>query len=172
MIFLTDFGFDFPITTTRAKDPAARFYNRDFDVRMMWSWGLMRNGDRHSHGVSLAITSEAARAIPMIAEYRYRQWRGPMTFDAGLGLKRHQVWIDNTGLVEGRGITTMLGASPNRWIGLSLRYEQMRVRNTTHRGFLVGVQSTRVSEYAFQLLGIAIVDGLLGMIGLEREEEQ
>jgi hypothetical protein len=169
MVFLTDFGIDFPISTTRAADPGARFYARDFDVRMAWSIGLMRNGRRHSHGVSFALTSEPARAIPMIAEYRYRQWRGPMTFDAALGLKRHEVWIDKTGLVEGRGLTTMLGASPSRWIGLSLRYERMRVRGTTRRGVLVGLQSTRASEHVFRIIALGIVDALLGSIGFERD---
>src|SRR5687767_6949314 len=39
MVFLTDFGLDFPISTTRANDFAAGSYRRDFDVRMNWSLG-------------------------------------------------------------------------------------------------------------------------------------
>jgi hypothetical protein len=40
---------------------------------------------------------------------------------------------------------------------------------------MLGVQSTRVSEYTFRLLALAIVDGLLARIGIERDtgdEEQ
>ena len=167
MVFLTDFGFDGPLYTTRSRDPAARYFKRSFDLRLNWNIGLMRNGGRHSHGVSFAVTSEPTLTFPMLAEYRYRQWRGPVALDAGVGFKRHQVWIDNAGLADGRGVTTMLGVSPNRWFGLSLRYEQLGARGTTHRGVLLGIQSTRVSEYSFQFLGIAFRDWLLGLIGFE-----
>jgi hypothetical protein len=34
---------------------------------------------------------------------------------------------------------------------------------------LFGVQSTRVSEYVFRGLALAIVDGLLAKIGIERD---
>jgi hypothetical protein len=171
MVFLTDFGLDGPLHTTTSKDPAARYYDRAFDLRMNWSIGLMRNGDRHSHGVSFSITSEAGFTFPMIAEYRYRQWRNHFAIDAGAGLKRHGVWVDNVGLVKGSGLTTMLGISPSRWFGTSLRYETMKVRGQRFSGVMLGVQSTRVSEYAFQFLAIGIRDWLLGLIGIEWESE-
>ena len=171
MVFLTDFGFDGPIHTTKSKDPAARYYDRAFDFRMNWSIGLMRNGDRHSHGVSLSVTSEAGLTFPMIAEYRYRQWRNQFAIDAGVGLKRHEVWVDNAGLVPGTGLTTMLGFSPSRWFGTTLRYETMQVRGQRFTGVMLGVQSTRVSEYAFRFLAIGIRDWLLGLIGFEWEGE-
>lgn len=171
MVFLTDFGFDGPLYTTKSRDPDAGYFKRAFDLRMNWSLGLMRNGDRHSHGVSLSVTSEAGLHFPMIAEYRYRQWRDHFAFDAGVGLKRHEVWVDNVGLVRGSGVTTMFGVSPNRWFGTSVRYETMKVRGQRFTGVLLGVQSTRVSEYAFQFLGIAFRDWLLGLIGIEWESE-
>ena len=169
MVFLTDFGIEAPLHTTRSNDPNARYYKRAFDVRGSWSVGLMRNGERHSHGVSLALTTEAGTRFPMIAEYRYRQWRRHVAIDAGIGLKQQDVWIDNVGLIRGRGFTTLLGASPNRWVGANLRYEQMTVRGKRFTGIMLGVQSTRVSEYIFQGLALAIVDGLLARIGLERD---
>ena len=171
MVFLTDFGLDGPLHTTTSRDPAARYYNRAFDLRMNWSIGLMRNGDRHSHGVSLAVTSEAGLTFPMIAEYRYRRWLNQFALDAGVGLKRHDVWIDNVGLTRGNGLTTLLGISPSRWIGASLRYETMKVRGQRFTGVMLGVQSTRVSEYTFRFLGIALRDWLLGLIGFEWEGE-
>ncbi len=38
------------------------------------------------------------------------------------------VFLADFGLVRGRGFTTLLGASPSRWIGANLRYEHMTVR--------------------------------------------
>lgn len=170
MVFLTDIGFDAPLYTTVSGDPAARYNRQAFDLRLNWSLGLMRNGDRHSHGLSLSMTSESGLRIPMIAEYRYRQWRRYAAVDAGIGLKRNDVWIDGAGLVPGTGLTTLLGVSPSRWIGASLRYETMRVRGKRVTGVMLGLQSTRVSEYAFQGIALAIVDGLLARIGLTRDE--
>lgn len=170
MVFLTDIGIDMPLSTTSSHAPNP-IYSKSFPARLNWSLGLMRNGDRHSHGVSLSITSDAGLRFPMIAEYRYRQWRNQFAIDAGLGLKRHEIWVDNGGLVAGTGLTTMLGFSPSRWFGTSLRYETMRVRGQRFTGVMLGVQSTRVSEYAFQFLAIGIRDWLLGLIGFEWEGE-
>ena len=172
MVFLTDFAVEAPLHTSMSNDLDAGYHKRAFVVRGNWSLGLMRNGERHSHGVSLSITTETGFRFPMIAEYRYRQWRRHFAIDAGVGIKRRDVWIDNVGLVRGRGFTTLLGASPNRWVGANLRYEQMTVRGKRFTGVLLGLQSTRVSEYMFQGLALAIVDGLLAKIGLERDTEE
>ena len=168
MVFLTDIGVDFPLHTTRTTNPR---YRNAFPARLNWSIGLMRNGDRHSHGLSFGVTGETAGEFPGIVEYRYRYWLGPNSaLDAGFGWKRHDVGQDDD-LVQGNGMTFLAGFTPSRWFGANVRYEFLHAAGTTHRGLMLGVQSTRVSEYTFQFLGIAIRDWLLGLIGFEWEGE-
>lgn len=169
MVFLTDIGLDFPLytTTSGASNP---IYSKSFPIRANWSLGLMRNGNRHSHGISLSLTSENASQIPQIIEYRYRNWLGRgSAFDLGLGWKRNEVW-QGAGLVAGQGMTFLIGYTPSRWVGATVRYDFVTVAGRIHRGLLLGVQSTRTSEYVFRGLALAIVDGLLGKIGFERGE--
>ena len=174
MVFLTDFGLEFPLYTTATTSPDPIF-SKSFAPRLNWSIGLMRNGARHSHGVSLSLTSENTRQIPQIVEYRYRHWLGRgSAFDAAVGWKRNAVW-QGAGHVDADGMTFLLGYTPTRWIGANVRYDFVNASGRTHRGVMLGVQSTRVSEYTFKFLALAIVDGLLARIGIERDtgdEEQ
>lgn len=170
MVFLTDIGIDVPLYTTPSGAPNPSF-SKSFPARLNWSLGLMRNGERHSHGVSIALTSENLSHAPQIIEYRYRNWLGPgSALDAGVGWKRNEVW-QGTGLVPGQGMTFLFGYTPTRWIGATLRYDFVNAAGRTHRGVLLGVQSTRLSEYLFQGLALAIVDGLLARIGFERDTD-
>ena len=171
MVFLTDIGFEFPLysTTTTSTDPS---HKKSFPIRAAWSIGLMRNGDRHSHGVSLGFTTETSRKFPQILEYRYRNWLGGgSAVDAGIGWKRNSVWL-GSGQSNAQGMTFLLGYTPSRWVGANVRYDLVNAGGRTHRGVMLGVQSTRVSEYMFKGLALAIVDGLLAKIGFEREQEE
>ena len=168
MVFLTDIGLDMPIWTTATTAPNP-IYSKAFPVRLNWSIGLMRNGDRHSHGVSLSITSESSSQLPQIIEYRYRNWLGRgSAIDAAVGWKRNEVW-EASGLDQSSGMTFMLGYTPTRWLGASVRYDFVKGDRRTHRAVMLGLQSTRVSEYVFKGMALAIVDGLLAKIGLERD---
>jgi hypothetical protein len=169
MVFLTDIGVEFPLYSTPSNAPSGVF-SKSFPARLNWSIGLMRNGTRHSHGISLSLTSENVSQIPQIIEYRYRNWLGGgSAIDAGIGWKRNEVY-KGTGLVPGEGMTFLLGYTPSRWVGATVRYDFVNVRGRTFRGVLLGVQSTRTSEYVFKGLALAIVDGLLARIGFERGE--
>ena len=171
MVFLTDIGFELPLYTTATTSPDPH-YSKSFPFRAAWSIGLMRNGDRHSHGVSLGFTSETSRQFPQIVEYRYRNWLGRgSAVDASIGWKRNSVW-QGTGQANAQGMTFLLGYTPTRWVGANVRYDLVNAGGRTHRGVMLGVQSTRVSEYMFQGLALAIVDGLLAKIGIEREREE
>jgi hypothetical protein len=168
MVFLTDIGVDMPVWTTATTAPNP-IYSKSFPLRVNWNIGLMRNGNRHSHGVSLALTSESMGQIPQIIEYRYRNWLGRgSAIDAAIGWKRNEVW-EGPALTPAQGMTFLVGYTPTRWVGANLRYEFVNARGRTHRAVLFGVQSTRVSEYVFQGLALAIVDGLLAKIGIERD---
>jgi hypothetical protein len=174
MVFLTDIGFEFPLYTTATTSPDPH-YSKSFPFRAAWSIGLMRNGDRHSHGVSLGFATESSRKFPQIVEYRYRSWLGRgSALDASIGWKRNSVWQDG-GHANAQGMTFLLGYTPSRWVGANVRYDLVNAGGRTHRGVMLGIQSTRVSEYTFKFLALAIVDGLLAKIGIERdtgEEEQ
>lgn len=168
MVFLTDFGFEWPVVTTRTAS-APPVWRDAFLLRANWSLGLMRNGNRHSHGLSFSMMTEDLDALPHLIEYRYRNWLGGgHAIDAGLGLRRTSVW-GGTDLVPAKGYSAMLGYTPTRWIGASIRYDRVKANDRAFTALALGLQSTRVSEYAFKFVGIAIVDGLLAKIGFERD---
>ena len=168
MVFLTDIGVEFPLYSTPSDAPSG-VYSKSFAARLNWSLGLMRNGDRHSHGISLSLTSEDLEYAPQIMEYRYRNWLGRgSAVDAGIGWKRNQVY-KGAGLVRGEGMTFLLGYTPTRWVGASVRYDFVNAGGRTFRGVMLGVQSTRTSEYVFKGLALAVVDFLLAKIGFERD---
>jgi hypothetical protein len=169
MVFLTDIGLEFPLYSTPSNAPSG-VYSKSFPARVNWNIGLMRNGTRHSHGISLSLTSENASQIPQIVEYRYRNWLGRgSAVDAGIGWKRNEVY-KGAGLVAGEGMTFLLGYTPSRWVGATVRYDFVNAGGRTFRGVMLGVQSTRTSEYVFKGLALAIVDGLLARIGFERDD--
>lgn len=171
MIFLTDFGAEFPVTSSR-QPSAPPLYQRVFTERLSWSIGLMRNGHRHAHGVSISLVSENLSTFPMIVEYRYRNWLGGShALDAGIGLRRSDAWI-GSGLAPARGYTLMLGYSPTRWVGLTVRRDEVWANHAPYKSVMLGVNSTRVSEYAFKFVALALVDGLLGKIGLHRGDTE
>ena len=170
MVFLTDIGVEFPLHATPTTSPN-RYFSKSFATRLNWSIGLMRNGERSSHGIALSVTSENTSQIPQLVEYRYRRWlpRGNAV-DAGFGWKRNSIY-HSTGELPADGMTFFVGFTPSRWIGATVRYDHINALGRPHRGVMLGAHSTRVSEYAFKFLAIGLRDWLLGLIGFEWESE-
>lgn len=170
MVFLTDIGLEFPLyaTPTTSRKP---YQSKSFPPRLNWSIGLMRNGDRHSHGIALSVTSENTSQMPHLVEYRYRRWLSRNSaVDAGFGWKRNSIH-HSAGELPSDGMTFFAGFTPSRWFGATIRYDHINALGRPHRGIMLGAQSTRVSEYTFQLMAIALRDWLLGLIGFEWESE-
>ena len=113
-----------------------------------------------------------AGSIPMVLEYRYRNWLGEsLAADVALGYKRNGFRDPAQWVVPGKGLTTMIALTPNRWIGVSARADFMRAAGIDRRGLLLGVQSTRVSEEAFKLVLVTAVRALLEKIGIDTSDE-
>lgn len=166
---VTDFGFEHPVYTTR-HTPAPIYSGRDFEQRVTFSLGAMRNFGRHAMGPVAAITSESGPA--WMLEWRYRNWlTATQAVDVGLGYKTNSVWQNDDVERRGRGVTAMIAWTPSRWIGVSARMELIRARDETHRGLLLGAQSTRVSEFILREMPGAIMRALLARIGIEVENE-
>lgn len=167
--FLTEIGVETPLRSSRSRrDGVTR---PDFAPRLNWAIGLMASSGRNSHGGAIAMTSELGSSIN-IAEYRYRRWMGTSTLDVGIGYKTNDVPDSLGAQRRGKGATAMLGYTPNRWIGVQLRGEWVRSRGRTHHALLVGVQSTRVSEYVFRGLFYAAIRALFERFGIEWEGEE
>ena len=171
--FLTDIGLEYPVLGTRT--PNAGRLRPDFPFRLTWNVGIMGTRGRHSHGGAIGITSDdnEGSPLPFLVEYRYRNWLGGhAALDAGLGYRRNGV-RDSLGAVRAaHGVTLMAGFTPNRWIGASVRADMVRRAGRTHSGVLLGVQSTRASEFMFRMVLVTAVRAVLGSIGLEVEEDE
>ena len=171
--FLTEFGVEAPLYSSRSLQ-AGRM-RRDFPLRLVWSFGFMGTTGRHSHGGAVALTSDwmPDDGVPFIVEYRYRNWLdASAAMDASVGFKRSGVHHAPDASVTANGVTAMVGYTPNRWIGLSLRGDVVRARGRNHHAIMAGVQSTRASEFIVRGFFVAAVRALLGAIGLEVEEEE
>lgn len=169
--FLTDFGAEFPITSSRGADPAG-VTRTDLPFRVTWTIGLMANSGRNAHGGSGGVAMEEHANVVPIVEYRYRRWLDrSATLDAGVGFRGASLVHPREGRVPARGVTLMAGYSPNRWIGATLRLDLVRGGGRTGRALMMGVQSTRVSEHMFRLVAIGLVEALFAAIGVDFEWE-
>jgi hypothetical protein len=168
--FLTDIGIETPMFSTRTRDGGR--YRGAFPMRLMWSIGMMETSGRHSHGGALAVTSDETVNAGMVIEYRYRNWLGgDGAFDAGMGYRRGSV-RDSSEMVRARGVTLLAGYTPNRWIGVTVRGDLLRAQGRSHNALMIGVTSTRASEFMFRAVFIEIVRALFAKIGVELEEEE
>lgn len=171
--FLTDIGVEFPVAYTR--QPNSSFgYDGDFDIRFVWTIGVMGNRGRHSHGGAVSLVGVGANeGFPFTLAYRYRNWLGESAaVDLSLGYIQHGFYGIGRETHRGKGVTTMIAWTPNRWIGLSARGDFMRAGGRDRRALMLGVQSTRVSEYAFRFVLVEGLRALLGQIGIEVEDEE
>jgi len=176
LFFLTDLGIEFPVAQSRHPDalaPGGR--GRDFaDIRPVWTIGFLGTKGRHSHGPTASLVGEdVPTGLPFMLEYRYRNWLGESAaLDLSLGYKRNGFYESGLGLTEGKGLTTMIAWTPNRWIGLSARGDFMRAANRDRRALLLGVQSTRVSEEFFKLVLVTAIQALLEKIGVDTSDDE
>lgn len=175
--FITDFGIEVPVASTRRADAAGVRGGRgpDFGIRGLWTFGFMGTKGRHSHGatVSFLIDETTAESVPYTLEWRYRNWLGrSAAVDAAIGYKRAHMWQNGAGLVPARGMTMLVAITPNRWIGVSARVDLMRVDGRTPRALLLGVQSTRVSEEFIRFVAVEMLRAALARIGVELEEDE
>jgi hypothetical protein len=170
--FVTDIGLEYPLYTTRRTQPVKSLGDLDFDLRMVWTLGVMRNIGRHATGPAVSITSEPPIGrLPWMLEWRYRNWlNSNSAVDVGVGYKTNSVWQNGEEL-KGRGVTAMVAWTPNRWIGVSARTDIVGARGRTHRAIMIGAQSTRASEFILRTLPGAIMRELLARIGVEWENE-
>lgn len=167
--FLTDIGVETPMFS---RSRASGRHRSAFPMRLMWSVGLMGTSGRHSHGGAIAVTSDETANTGMVIEYRYRNWLGgDGAFDAGLGYRRGSVHLASE-TVQARGVTLLAGYTPNRWIGVTLRGDLMRAHGRSHNALMIGVTSTRASEFMFRAVFIELVRALFAKIGIELEEEE
>ena len=169
---VTDFGFETPLYTTR-HTPNTFFDGRDFELRVVWSLGGMRNFGRHAMGPVASITSEySMNGLPWTLEWRYRNWlNSTQAVDAGLGYKTMSVWQNDGVERKGKGVTARLAWTPNRWIGVSAHMDLVRANDETHNALMLGAQSTLVSEFVLRRLPGAILRALLARIGVEVESD-
>lgn len=175
--FLTDFAFEMPLASTRRADApnVAEGRRPDIPMRAVWTFGFMGTKGRHSHGGAVSLTSEeiGRASLPFTAEWRYRNWLGTSAaVDAAIGYKSAPMWKNGTGLVPARGMTMMVGFTPNRWVGVSARVDLMRVDGRTPRAVLLGIQSTRVSEEFIRLVAVEMLRAALAKIGFELDEDE
>lgn len=172
--FVTDIGVEVPVYTTRRREPLRSPSGRDFGTRLVWGIGFMRNfGDRAMGPVASITSDNATRGLPWMAEWRYRQWLSATgAVDVGVGYKTSSVWQAGAGELRGRGVTAMVGWTPNRWIGLSARTDLVAARGQTHRAVLLGVESTRSSELLARMIVVELWRALLAKIGVEWEDEE
>jgi hypothetical protein len=172
--FLTEIGVDFPVFATRRDDPA-ELRRRDFGARFVWGFGVMGTRGRHSHGGVFSFGGEGGLDddfIPHSLEYRYRNWLGQSAaVDAGIGYRSTQMWKNGAGLIPAKGVTAMVAFTPSRWIAVSARGELVRAAGRERRALLVGVQSTRGSEFALRLTAVLLWRAALQAIGVDPEEE-
>ena len=173
--FLTDIGIEFPVRQTSHPDPFVRGSRaRDFDVRPVWTMGFMGTRGQHAHGPTVSLVGEfVPTGLPFMLEYRYRNWLGPSAaVDVSLGYKRTGFYETGNNLVLGKGLTAMIAWTPNRWIGLNARADIMRAASRDRRALLLGVESTRVSEYMFRIVLVETMRFLLASIGIEMNDEE
>jgi hypothetical protein len=168
--FLTDFGVEVPLRSTRHVDPANGRPRADFSERLIWTFGFMGTKGRHSFGPAISVTSEEFLGVNII-EGRYRNWLGrSAAIDAAVGFKANDVRHAGGDRVRARGVTAMLGFTPNRYIGVSVRGDLVRARERNHRAILVGATSTRFSEIAMKNVVLWTLRTMLGAIGVELED--
>lgn len=169
---LTDFGVEVPVRSARFRATDGSM-QREFATRLVWTFGVMGNAGRYSHGGALSFTAGTTTdGIGSIVEYRIRNWLSrSAAVDAALGYESADVWNPGAGWARGRGLTAMLAFTPTRFVGLSARGSLLRSRGTSHSALLLGVQSTRASEFIVRAVFITIVRELLGKIGIELEED-
>jgi hypothetical protein len=169
--FLTEFGVEQPLASTKHVDTSGA-RRTDFAVRAVWTFGFLGTKGRHSNGVVLSLRTESAETVPFALEWRYRNWLSQRaSIDAGLGYQTNQVWEPGVGLVNGRGVTAMIGFTPSTYVGFSLRTDVIRARHRDHRALMIGVQSTRLSEVFIKYAAIGVARALLAKIGIELETE-
>lgn len=173
--FLTDFGLEVPVASTRRTDaPGVRGgQGPDFGIRGVWTFGFMGTAGRHSHGATLSFLLDEmiGESLSYTLEWRYRNWLSrSAAVDAAIGYKRAPMWQNGAGLVPARGMTMLVALTPNRWIGVSARMDLMRVDGRTPRALLLGVQSTRVSEGAIKFVAVEMLRAALARIGVELED--
>lgn len=131
----------------------------------------MRNVGGDATGPVFSLVGEtAAGGLSRMAEWRYRRWlSATQAVDVGAGYKTTYVWTPDAGDVRARGMTAMAGWTPNRWIGVSGRVDIVGENGRTHRAVMLGVQSTRGSEYVARALLVELWRALLAQIGVEWE---
>jgi len=147
---------------------------RDFRSRLVWTFGLMGTKGNNSFGGSWSITSDDANDsyVPFALEGRYKRWISDRwSADAGVGFKRTQVWRNGVGLVDGNGVTMMLGVVANPWAGLTLRSDLIRGGDRTTRSLMAGVTSTRASEFLVKTIALGLVRAAFGAIGIHIDED-
>ena len=178
--FLTELAVEMPFASTRRND---RVYNPDgagmrpdFSTRVAWTFGFMGTpgGGPSSYGGALSFAGEEwlESIVPITLEARYRRWIGQSaSANAALGYRRTQLWRAGTGLVGAQGATAMLGFTLNQYMGVSVRGELMRGGGRTARSALVGINSTRGSEFFLKTVAIGLVRLVLGKIGIHVGDE-
>jgi hypothetical protein len=181
--FLTEFGIDHPLFSTRRNDRSPVGLSRwrsgiqpDFNTRVTWTFGFMGTRGSDSHGATFSLVGETesmTSRVPFTLEYRYRRWlRGSSAFDASAGYRTADVWKDGTGLVSARGITAMAGYTFNPYIGVSVRGDLLRSSGRTRRAIALGARSTRLSEVFIKYTAIAVARAALAAIGIELSEDE
>lgn len=177
--FITEFGLEVPVWTTRRRDFSAAGRargdgtRRDFGLRPVWTFGFMGTKGPNSHGGTLSLTGDEqlGEAIQVTVEYRYRRWlQRAMALDGALGYRATKTWKDSVGLVPAKGLTAMAGFTPNRYVGVLVRADLVRGGGRTTRGLGVGITSQWVSERFIQVVAIGLLREALRAIGLEVEE--
>ena len=166
---VTDIGFEFPAYTTRRAVPTMPGTTTDFGTRLVWSFGFMNNVRGDAMGPVFSLAPELERAgVPWMLEWRYRRWQSATrAIDFGLGYKSNQVRVEGERELRGRGATAMVGWTPSRWIGVNARFELIAAGGNVHRALLVGVTSTRSSEFLTRALVVEIWRAMLAKIGIE-----
>ena len=170
---VTDVGMEMPLYTTRRDVAIPNRGNAEFQGRIVWSLGLMRNTGNGATGPVVSLVGEfAASGISRMAEWRYRRWLGATNaVDVGVGYKTTHVTRADASDVPVRGFTAMAGWTPNRWVGVSGRVDIVGGDGQTHRAVMLGIQSTRGSEFLARLVMVEMWRALLAKIGLESESD-
>ena len=153
MWMLSEVTTEWPITTTRSRDPVMNG-EPDFAMRAMISFGAMVNSGKNAWGAALTTGSEFAGPdyTPFSIEARYRRWVSrTFTLDAGAGYKRRQVLNDfgpNSpfNYTSGNGVTAFAAITPNRYVGVLVRGDVLSGGGRPIHAISLGLRSGWLAE--------------------------